>query len=42
MRKKDDKQCHQTSKFPFITFTPEDMQIKVKHDRLLYYMWHIG
>ena len=34
----DDNHCHQTSKlFSCITFTPEDMQVKGKHDRPLYY-----
>jgi len=40
---KDDSHCHQTSKqFPCITFTPEDMQVKGKHDGLFYYAGHIG
>ena len=34
----DEENCLQTFKhFPCITFTPDDMQIKVKHDRFLYY-----
>jgi len=29
----DDRHCHHTSKqFFYITFTPEDMQVKEKHD----------
>ena len=40
---KDDNHCHHTSKqFPCITFTSEDMQVKTKHDRPLYYTWYIG
>jgi len=40
---KDDNHCHHTLKqFPCITFTSEDMQVKTKHDRLLYYTGHIG
>ena len=39
----DGNHCHYTSKqFFFITFTPEDMQVKEKHDRLLYYTGYIG
>ena len=35
--------CHHTSKmFPCITFTPEDMKVKGKHDRPLYYTGYIG
>jgi len=35
--------CYNTSKkFPCITFTPEDMQVKEKHDRPLYYTGYIG
>ena len=38
----DDEYCHQTSKhFSCITFTPDDMQIKGKHDRPLYYTGYI-
>jgi len=40
--KKDSNHCHHTSKqFPCITFTPEDMQVKQKHDRPLYYIGYI-
>jgi len=39
----DDRHCHQASKrSPCITFSPEDMQIKGKHDRPLYYTGYIG
>jgi len=35
----DGKHCHHVSKqFSCITFTPEDMQVKRKHDRPLYYV----
>ena len=40
--KEDDGHCHQTSKFPCITFIVNDMQIKRKHDRPLYYTGYIG
>jgi len=34
----DDNYCHHTSnQFSHITFTPEDMQIKRKYNRPLYY-----
>jgi len=40
--KKDDNHCHHTSKqFPCITFTQENMQVKEKHDRPLYYTRYI-
>ena len=40
---KDDKHCHQSSKcFPCITFSAEDMQIKGKHNKPLYYIGYIG
>ena len=36
---KDDYHCYHTSKqFSCITFTPEDMQVKGKHDRPVYYI----
>jgi len=39
----DDNHCHHTSKqFFCITFTPEDMQVKEKHDSPLYYTGYIG
>jgi len=39
----DGSHCHQTSKkFLCITFTPEDMQVKRKDDRPLYYTGYIG
>jgi len=39
---KDDNHCHHTSKqFSCITFTPEDMQVKGKHDILLFYTGYI-
>jgi len=39
----DDNHCHHTSKqFSCITFTPEDMQVKGKHDSPLYYTEYIG
>jgi len=42
-RKEEDEHCLQTSKcFSCITFTPEDVQIKGKHDRPLYYTGYIG
>ena len=40
---KDDNHCNHTSKqFPCITFTPEDMKVKGKHNRPLYYTGYIG
>ena len=39
---KDEEHCHQTTKFPYITCTLEEMQIKEKHDILLYYTGYIG
>jgi len=42
-KKEDEEYCPQTSKcFPCITFTYEDMQIKGKHDRPMYYKGYIG
>ena len=42
-KEEDEGHCLKTSKcFPFITFTPEDMQIRKKHDRPLYYTEYIG
>ena len=42
-REEDDGHCHHTSKqFPYITFNPEDMQVKRKHDRTLYFIGYIG
>ena len=39
----DDGHHHQTAKhFSCITFTLDDMQIKVKHNRPLYYIRYIG
>jgi len=39
----DDKHCHQSLKrFSCITFSSENMQIKEKHDRPLYYTGYIG
>ena len=39
----DNIHCHHTSKqFSCIAFTPEDMQVKEKHDRPLYYIGYIG
>jgi len=39
----DDNYCHHTSEqFSCVTFTPEDMQVKGKHDRPLYYIGYIG
>jgi len=39
----DDNHCHHTSKqFPCITCTPEDMQVKGKYNRPLYYTGYIG
>jgi len=41
-QEEDGNHCHHTSKqFPCITFTLEDMQIKRKHDRPLYYIAYI-
>ena len=41
-REKNGNLCHHTSKqFSCITFTPEDMQVKGKHVRPLYYTWYI-
>ena len=38
----DDNHCHHTSKqFSCITLSPEDMQVKEKHDRPLYYTGYI-
>jgi len=43
MREEEGNHCHHTSKqFSCITFTPEDIQIKEKHDRPLYYTGYIG
>ena len=40
--KEDDRHCHHTSKqFSYIIFTPNDMQIKIKYDRPLYYAGYI-
>ena len=37
-KEEDEGYCLQTSKhFPCITFTPEDIQIRGKHDKPLYY-----
>jgi len=42
-REEDDNHCQHTSKqFFCITFTPEDMQIKEKHNGPLYYTGCIG
>jgi len=39
----DDNHYHHTSKqFSCITFTPEYMQVKEKHDKPLYYTGYIG
>ena len=38
---KDDEHCHQTSKFSCITFIADDMQIKEKYDKPLYYTRYI-
>jgi len=39
----DERHCHLASRrSPCITFSPEDMQIKEKHDRPLYYTGYIG
>jgi len=41
-REKDGRHCQHTSKqFFCITFTPEDTQVKGKHDRPLYYTRYI-
>jgi len=41
-KEENDGHCHQAFRhFPCITFSPEDMQIKEKHDRPLYYMGYI-
>jgi len=41
-KEKNEGHCLQTSKhFPGITFTPDDKQIKRKHDRPLYYTGYI-
>jgi len=38
----DDNHCHHTSKqFSCISLAPEDMQVKGKHDRPLYYIGYI-
>jgi len=42
-REEDGNHCHHTSKqSPCITFTQEDMQVKGKHDRPIYYTGYIG
>ena len=42
-REEEGNNCHHTStKFPCITFTSEDMQVKRKYDRPLYYTGYIG
>ena len=39
----DDNHCHHASRqFYYITFTPEEMQVKGKHNRPLYYTGYIG
>jgi len=39
----DDNHCHHIPKqLSCITFAPEDMQVKKKHERPLYYTWYIG
>ena len=41
-KKEDEGHCLQTSKqFPCITFTPDEMQIKEKHDKFMYYTKYI-
>ena len=43
MPEEDDEQCHQAFRHSSrITFSLEDMQIKGKHDRPLYYTGYIG
>ena len=38
-----EKDClHSSQHAPCITFTPDDMQVKGKHDRLLYFTGYIG
>jgi len=42
-QEEDRNHCYHASKqFSCITFTPEDMQVKGKHDRPLYYTGYIG
>jgi len=41
-QEEDDSHCHHSSKqFPCITFTPEDTQVKGKHNRPLYCIGYI-
>jgi len=42
-QEEDEENCLHTSQHaPCITFTPDDMQVKGKHDRPLYFTGHIG
>ena len=43
LQKEDEEDCLHASQYvPCITFTPDDMQIKRKHDRPLYFTGYIG
>jgi len=40
---KDEEDClHISQHAPCITFMPDDMQVKGKHDRPMYFTGHIG
>jgi len=42
-QEEDEKDCpHTPQHAPCITFTPDDMQVKGKHDRPLYFIGYIG
>ena len=42
-QKEDEENCLHTSQHaPCIIFTPNDIQVKEKHDRPLYFTWYIG
>jgi len=42
-QKEDEENClHASQHAPYITFTPDDMQVKEKYDRPLYFTWYIG
>jgi len=42
LEEEDEENCLHTSQHvPCITFTPDDMQVKGKHDRLLYFTGYI-
>ena len=41
--KKDEENClHSSQHIPCITFTPDDMKVKRKHDKPLYFRGYVG